>query len=152
MRQGQLIDLGERDGEPGTAQRLLERPQTRVAGARPDHDQALRRDPELDQTRGEQLVPRADPDRVAAIRQQPAEQYRGETQSGPLVPRAAQLVQTAARQPAARQGAIDLGQTERQDRSAAAQRFQPGEPGAQPLEHGSLGRRRGGAMSVAGLR
>ena len=58
--------------------------------------------------------------------------------------RAAQLVQAAPRQPAARQGAIDAGQPERHDRAAApTQRLQPGEPGAQPLEHGaSVGGRR----------
>jgi hypothetical protein len=57
------------------------------------------------------------------------------------------------RQPAAGQGAIDPGQPERQDRSvAAAPRFQPGEPGAQPLEHGPSGGLRGRAIDVAGLR
>jgi hypothetical protein len=62
-------------------------------------------------------------------------------------------VQTAARQPAAGQGAIDPGQPERQDRSAApAHRFQSGEPGAQPLEHGPSGGLRWGAMDLAGLR
>ena len=153
LGQGQPIDLGERGGEPGTAQRLLERPQTRVAGARPDHDQALRREAQLGEARGEQLVPRPDPDHVAAIRHQPAEQRRSEAQRGPLVRRAAQLVQTAARQYAAGQGAIYPGQPEREDRAAApAHRFQPAEPGAQPLEHGSPGGRRGCAIDVAGLR
>jgi hypothetical protein len=90
---------------------------------------------------------------MAAVRHQPAEQRRSEAQSGSLVRRAAQLVQTAARQSAAGQGAIDTGQPERQDRSvASADRFQPGEPGAQPLEHGPSGGLRGCAMDVAGLR
>ena len=57
-----------------------------------------------------------------------------------MVRRAAQLVQTAARQPAAGQGAIDPGQSKGQNRAAApAHRFQAGEPGAQLLEHGPSG-------------
>src|SRR5690606_28760565 len=98
-------------------------------------------------------VPRPDPDHVAAIRHQPAEQRRGEAQRGPPVRRAAQLVQAAAHEPAAGQGAIDPGQAERQDRATtAAARLQPGEPGTQPLDHGPSVGRRGSAIDLTGFR
>ncbi len=152
LGQAQLLDLGERAGETGAAQGFLERPKTRRARSRPDHDQALRRETQLDEARAEQLVPRADPDRVTARRHQPAEQHRGEAQRRPMMRRAAQLVQTAARQPAAGQGAIDPGQPERQNQAAAPARWlHLGEPCAQPLEDNASGGGRRCARGEAGL-
>ena len=89
---------------------------------------------------------------MAAVRHQPAEQHRGEAQRRRPVRRAAQLVQTAARQPAAGQDAIDPGQPERQSRPPLRPDcLQLGEPGAQPLEHGTFGGGRRCTIREAGL-
>jgi len=108
LGQGEPVDLGQRRDQAGAAQSLLQRPETGVPAPRPDHDQPRRIQAELQQPRPVQLVPGADPDHVAICRQ-PAEQHRCEARGRGMLRRAAQLVQGAAGQPAARQDPLDAG-------------------------------------------
>ena len=92
-----------------------------------------------DEPRRVQIVPRPDPERMAVGRQTP-QQGRGEARGRRPIRRAAQLVQTAAREAAARQDAIDRGQPEWQDRPVGPiAMIEPGEPGAQLVEQRLLG-------------
>jgi hypothetical protein len=135
LDQAEAVDLGERGDQARTVQGLLERPEADSLCARPDHEQPFRGEPELGQARAEQLVPRADPDRMTAGRQQPAEQRCGEAQGRGLARLAVKLVQRAPGQPAARQDAIDAGEPERPHPLGVRRRtVEPGELGAQPLE------------------
>ena len=75
-----------------------------------------------------------------AVGRQTPQQGRGEARGRRPIRRTAQLVQTAARETAARQDAIDRGQPEWQDRPVGPiAMIEPREPGAQPVEQRLLG-------------
>ena len=141
LGQGQPIDLGERGHEPRAAQSFLERPKACVPGSDRDHDQAFRRQTEFEQPWGEQVIPGDDPEYMARMGKT-SQQGRGEACSGGMVRFAVQLVQTATRQPTARQGAFDPRQIQRQGfclMSVIGGPFEPSKLGAELVEQASLG-------------
>lgn len=140
MGQSEPIDLGERCHEPRAAQSFLERPKTRVPRSDRDHDQALWRQTEFEQSGGEQIIPGYDPEHMARAGKTP-QQCRSEACGGAMVRFAMQLVQTATRQPATRQDAFDPCQIQRQDLSLVTPigPFEPSKLGAELVEQASLG-------------
>lgn len=130
LGQPEAVDLGDAGGDAGGAQRLLERPQARVARTRPDHDQALRREAEPGEAGGVEVAARADPDHRAGSRE-PAEEHRGESQRRRLG--AAQFVDGVLGE-TVRQDAVDRldAETEAGSRPSPCRTGMTGQLGTEP--------------------